>query len=194
MSSSLPARLTADDRLDIMELFAKYSWAIDLADPELAVQCFADDAYFDHLWQGRVQGHAAIIKNLEALWYDRQHWWFGRQHLFNHFLMEPETTPEGEAGARVKSFFQIIQFNVDYGTSFVFGIGTRNDLCVKRDGKWLFKTLYVNAWVNRDTVPWKGRVTMAARPVQPPPPQASDMKANPTGAPPELTRELSGAK
>ena len=194
MSNSSAARLTADDRLDIMELFAKYSWAIDLADPELAVQCFADDAYFDHLWQGRVQGHAAIIKNLEELWYDRQHWWFGRQHLFNHFLMEPETTPEGETGARVKSFFQIIQFNVDYGTSFVFGIGTRNDLCVKRDGKWLFKALYVNAWVNRDTVPWKGRVTMAARPGQPSPPQASDMKANPTGAPPELTRELSGAK
>ena len=193
MSRSSPAKLTAEDRLDIIELFAKYSWAIDLADPELAVSCFADDGYFDHLWQGRVQGHAAIIKNLEELWYDRQHWWFGRQHLFNHFLISPEATPEGEEGARVKSFFQIIQFNVDYGTNFVFGIGTRNDTCVKRDGKWLFKTLFVNAWVNRDTVPWKGRVTMAARPGQPPP-QTGDMKPNPTGSPPELTRELSGAK
>ena len=185
-----PAKLTVEDRLDIMELFAKYSWAIDLADAELVVQCFADDAYFDHLWQGRVQGHAAILKNLEELWYDRQAWWYGRQHLFNHFLMEPETTPEGEAGARVRSFFQIIQFNVEYGTNFVFGIGTRSDTCVKRDGKWLFKTLYVNAWINRDTVPWKGRVTVQARPGQPPMQPAP----NPSGSPPELTRELSGAK
>ena len=189
--TAAPKKLTADDRLDIQELFARYSWAIDLADPELAVSCFADDGYFDHLWQGRVQGHDAIIKNLEELWYDRQHWWFGRQHLFNHFLMTPETTPEGEEGARVKSFFQIIQFNVDYGTNFVFGIGTRDDLCVKLDDKWLFKTLYVNAWVSRDTVPWKGKVTMKARPGMPPPMKP---EPNPSGSPPELTRELSGAK
>ena len=183
-------KLTAEDRLEIMEVFARYSWGIDLADTDKVVSCFAEDAYFDHLWQGRVQGHAAILKNLQELWYDRQAWWYGRQHLFNHFLMEP--TDEGEPGARVKSFFQILQFNVDYGTNFVFGIGTRDDTLVKRDGRWLFKTLYVNAWVSRDTVPWKGEITIKGRPgqapAQMPPPQP-----NPSGAPPELTRELSGA-
>ncbi len=187
--TSEPAKLTVEDRLDITDVFARYSWGIDLADKELVVSVFADDAYFDHLWQGRVQGHAAILKNLEELWYDRQHWWYGRQHLFNHFLMEPVTTPEGEQGCRVRSFFQIIQFNVDYGTNFVFGIGTRDDLLVKREGKWLFKTLYVNAWVSRDTIPWKGGITMKARPGQMPPP-----KPNPSGTPPEMSRELSGAK
>jgi SnoaL-like domain len=181
------SKLSTEDRLDIMELFAKYSWGIDLADADMAVSCFAEDGYFDHLWQGRVQGHPAILKNLQELWYDRQHWWFGRQHLFNHFLMTPEKTPEGELGARVKSFFQIIQFNVDYGTNFVFGIGTRNDLCVKRGGAWLFKHLYVNAWISRDTVPWRGEIKIAARPGQMPPPMP-----NPSGSPPELTRELSG--
>ena len=180
-------KLSIEDRLDIMELFAKYSWAIDLADAELAVSCFADDGFFDHLWQGRVQGHKAILKNLEELWYDRQHWWFGRQHLFNHQLMTAMTTEDGEEAARVKSFFQIIQFNVDYGTNFVFGIGTRDDLCVKRNGHWLFKQLYVNAWTSRDSVPWKGEIKIAARPQVPPP------HPNPSGSPPELTRELSGA-
>ena len=165
--NATPGKLSAEDRLDIQELFAKYSWAIDLADAELAVACFAEDAWFDHLWQGRVQGHAAIVKNLEALWYERQSWWFGRQHLFNHFLMTPEETPDGEPGARVKSFYQIIQFNVDYNTNFVFGIGTRNDLLVKRNGVWLFKHLQVNGWTSRDQVPWKGEITMKARPVPP---------------------------
>src|SRR5262249_38716213 len=93
----------------------------------------------------------------------------------------------GDESARVKSFFQIIQFNVDYGTNFVFGIGTRDDLCVKRGGRWLFKQLYVNAWVSRDTVPWRGEVTIAARPQMPSP------QPNPSGSPPELTRQLSGA-
>lgn len=160
-------QLSVEDRLDIQDLFARYSWAIDLADPDAAVACFAEDAYFDHLWQGRVQGHAAILKNLHELWYDRQSWWYGRQHLFNHFLMTPETSPEGEPGARVKSFYQIMQFNVDYGTNFLFGIGTRNDLCVKKNGAWLFKHLQVNAWTSRDQVPWKGEIRLAARPVAP---------------------------
>ena len=160
-------KLSVEDRLDIQELFAKYSWGIDLADSDLVTSCFAEDGYFDHLWQGRVQGHEAILKNLQALWYDRQSWWFGRQHLFNHYLMSPETTPEGESGARVKTFFQIIQFNVDYSTNFVFGIGTRNDLLVKRNGVWLFKHLQVNGWTSRDTVPWKGEITMKAKPTAP---------------------------
>ena len=184
-----PAKLTADDRLEIMELYAKYAWAIDLCDPEGVREVFAEDGHFDHLWQGRVQGHEAILKNLNELWYDRQHWWYGRQHLFNHFIMTPEATEAAETGARVKCFFQILQFNVDYGTNFVFGIGTRNDLCVKRDGRWRFLHLYVNAWTSRDSVPWQGEVTLKARPVMPPPSAAP----NPSGAPPELTRELAGA-
>jgi hypothetical protein len=181
-------KLTAEDRLDIIELFAKYAWAIDLADPELAVQCFAEDGYFDHLWQGRVQGHEAILKNLESLWYDRQSWWYGRQHIFNHFLITPESADK----AQVKSFFQIFQFNTDYNTNFVFGIGTRNDTVVKRGGKWLFHSLYVNAWTTRESVPWQGRIVM------PPRPTAPASAGQPPGTPPELApregKELAGAK
>lgn len=154
-------KLSADDRLEIMELYARYAWGIDLADEEMALSAFADDAWFDHLWQGRVQGHEAILKNLKELWYDRQHWWLGRQHLFNHFIMEAAAD-----GARVRCFFQIVQFNVDYGTNFVFGIGARDDVCVKRGGRWVFQSLKVNAWTSRDSVPWKGEVTMKGRPSQ----------------------------
>jgi hypothetical protein len=169
--SAVPRKLSVEDRLDIQELFAKYSWGIDLADAELALSCFADDAWFDHLWQGRVQGHAAIRKNLEELWYDRQHWWYGRQHLFSHFLMDAMTTDEGEEGARVRSFFQILQFNVEYRTNFVFGIGTRDDLCVKRGGVWLFKVLKVNAWSTREAVPWRGEMKLAPAPAARPAPK-----------------------
>lgn len=167
--SEAPRKLSAEDRLDIQDCFARYAWGIDLADSELALSAFADDAWFDHLWQGRVQGHAAILKNLEELWYNRQHWWYGRQHVFNTFLMQPITTEEGEEGARVRSWFQIMQFNVEYRTNFVFGIGTRDDVLVKRNGTWLFKSLHINAWTSRESVPWQGELKLPPAPGQPAP-------------------------
>lgn len=158
----VPQRMPAQDKVDIEETFARYAWGIDLADEELALSAFAEDAGFDHLWQGRSEGHKAILKSMQELWYGRQHWWFGRQHLFNHFLMTPT-----EEGARVRSMFQILQFNVEYGTNFIFGIGTRDDKLVKRDGVWLFKELFVNAWRTLEDVPWQGEVVMQGRPKMP---------------------------
>lgn len=164
--SSTALKLSADDRMDIIELYARYAWAIDLADAEEVKMCFAEDGHFDHLWQGRVQGHEAIVKNLETLWYGRGAWWYGRQHLFNHFRFFPET----EERVRVKCFNQIIQFNTEYNTNFVFGIGTRDDVVEKQDGRWLFKSLYVNAWLSRDDVPWKGEMRLPPpRPKRPDP-------------------------
>jgi hypothetical protein len=155
----VPVTMPAQDRADIEETYARYAWGIDLADTELALSTFAPDAEFDHLWQGKVRGHDAIRRNLEELWYDRQSWWYGRQHLFNHFIMTPK-----EDGAHVRCFYQITQFNVDYGTNFVFGIGTREDTLVKLNGRWLFQTLHVNAWRSAKDVPWKGRIVMKGRP------------------------------
>ena len=54
-------KLTADDRLEIQELYARYAWGIDLADADMAMPTFAQDCWFDHLWQGKVQGHEAIV-------------------------------------------------------------------------------------------------------------------------------------
>jgi hypothetical protein len=97
----------------------------------MALSTFTEDAWFDHLWQGRVQGHEAIRKNLESLWYDRQSWWYGRQHVMNHFIMD---ALEEEGSVRVRCFFQILQFNVEYRTNFVFGIGTRDDVLTRTGG------------------------------------------------------------
>jgi hypothetical protein len=145
------SKLSVEDRLDIIELFAKYAWGINTGDIEGVLACFAEDGYLDHLWQGKLQGHDKIRRAFEELWYDRPSWWFGRQHLANHFLI----TREGE-GARVKAYFTIVQFNVDYRTNFVFGIGNWDNLCVKRDGRWVFMSMFINGWTDRDKVPWKG--------------------------------------
>jgi hypothetical protein len=102
--SSSNAKLSADDRLDIIELFAKYAWAIDPGDADGVLQCFAEDALLDHLRQGQMVGHEKIRRAFEELWYDRPSWWIGRRHSANHVVMESE----GE-GARIKAFFSILQ-------------------------------------------------------------------------------------
>jgi hypothetical protein len=145
----------------------------------MALSTFAEDAWFDHLWQGRVQGHEAIRKNLESLWYDRQSWWYGRQHMMNHFIMD---ALEEEGTARVRCFFQILQFNVEYRNNFVFGIGTRDDLLAKVGGRWVFKSLTVNAWTEMDQVPWKAELRMKPRP-KVPPPAGSPSEGASAGAP-----------
>ncbi|HEY1899462.1 MAG TPA: nuclear transport factor 2 family protein [Steroidobacteraceae bacterium] len=160
MTTATPTRVSAGERAEIIELYARYAWGLDLADSEKLLSAFAEDAQFDHLWQGRVKGHAAILQNMRALWNDRQHWWFGRQHLFNHHIME--RLPD--ASVKVQCFFQIVQFNVDYGTNFLFGIGTREDLCVQRGDRWVFKSLFINAWRSQADVPWKGEMKLVGRP------------------------------
>lgn len=170
--NGIPDRMPAQDKVDIEETYARYAWGIDLADETLLLSAFAEDAGFDHLWQGRSEGHAAILASMKELWYDRQHWWYGRHHLFNHFLMTPT-----EEGARVRCFFQIIQFNTEYGTNFVFGIGTRDDKLVKRNGFWLFKELFVNAWRTAEDVPWQGEIVMKGRPKMTPPKHRLDEAA-----------------
>jgi hypothetical protein len=163
MAHPHPTRVTAEERAEIIETYARYAWGLDLADPQMLLSSFAADAEFDHLWQGKVKGHAAILENMRSLWNDRQHWWFGRQHLFNHFIMERQS----DESVKVRCFFQIAQFNVDYGTNFLFGIGTREDLCVQRGDLWVFKTLFINAWRSQADVPWKGEVKLVARPSGP---------------------------
>ncbi|HEV2700396.1 MAG TPA: nuclear transport factor 2 family protein [Steroidobacteraceae bacterium] len=163
MVHSESTRVSAEDRAEIIETYARYAWGLDLADADMLLSAFAEDAEFDHLWQGKVRGHAAILANMRELWNDRQHWWFGRQHLFNHYIMERQP----DASVKVRCFFQIMQFNVDYGTNFVFGIGTREDLCVQRGGRWVFKTLFINAWRSQADVPWKGEIKLVGRPSGP---------------------------
>jgi hypothetical protein len=164
---SLPKSVSAEDRMDIIELYARYAWALDLADADDILSCFAEDAWFDHLWQGRVQGHEAILASLQKMWYGRPAWWYGRQHVFNHFRFFPVT----EDKIQVKCFNQILQFNTEYNNNFVFGLGTRDDQVVRTDKGWVFQTLFVNAWRGREDVPWKGEMRLPPpRPPRPPVP------------------------
>jgi hypothetical protein len=144
-------RLPAEDRLDIQELFARYAWALNTGDVDGVLACFAREGSLEHQPQGVFRGHDRIRVLLEDLWYSRPSWFIGRQHLANHFLI----TPEGQCRARVKAYFSILQYSVDYRTNFVFGLGNWDNVCVKENGTWLFQSLRVDKWMGED-VPWVG--------------------------------------
>jgi hypothetical protein len=38
MSVSGPTRISAEDRAEIIELYARYAWGLDLADPEMLLR------------------------------------------------------------------------------------------------------------------------------------------------------------
>jgi len=164
MARSPDHKLAVEDRLDIQELFARYAWALDLGDSDGVLDTFTEDGCLDHLWQGKLEGREAIGKALQELWYDRPSWWYGRQHLANHFLITRDEDGDGQ-GARAKAFFSIVQYNVEYRTNFVFGIGTWDNRCVRDvDGVWRFRLVQVNAWTDATQVPWQGEKRFQAGP------------------------------
>lgn len=39
--STVPGRVSAEDRAEIIETYARYSWGLDLADPQMLLSAFA---------------------------------------------------------------------------------------------------------------------------------------------------------
>ncbi len=53
--------LTTEDRLDILDLSARYNHAIDYGDAEGWADCFLPDGAFGSTWQTRFAGRAALV-------------------------------------------------------------------------------------------------------------------------------------
>ena len=143
-------KIGVEDRLEIMELFAYYAWGLNTGDIDAVLATFAEDGSMEHQPQGIFYG-PGIRKLFEHLWYAKPGWFIGRQHLANHFIM----TPISEQEMHVKAFYSILQHNLDYRTSFVFGLGNWDNVCTKASGEWLFKSMKICKWMG-DEVPWVG--------------------------------------
>ncbi|MCB1340526.1 MAG: nuclear transport factor 2 family protein [Pseudooceanicola sp.] len=151
-------RLSAEERLDIQELFARYCWGLNTGDAEQVLSCFTADGALIHPPQGRCAGEANIRALLDELWYGRPSWFVGRQHLASQFLYE-----RAEGGARVRAYWTITQKCVDSGRTYIYALGHWNNLCAVENGEWKFRELDVMIW-NRDTVPWKGEARAIFQP------------------------------
>jgi len=143
-------RLTAEERLDVQELFARYCWGLNTGDIEQVLSCFTPDGYLSHPPQGRCQGEAGIRALLDELWYSRTKPFIGRQHLANHFLFSRE-----DEGVRVKAYWTIAQKEIETGRTLIYALCHWDNLCVRDGGRWLFRALEVTVW-DKGTIPWVG--------------------------------------
>jgi hypothetical protein len=131
---------TAEDKVEIHELLARYAWSFDTGDLEGLVGCFAEDAslcedVFEEVdrWDGR-----EAIRSMATHFFS--HPGFpGRQHHASQVLIEGSTER-----CRVRAFCFVIA-GQDQPCSVVFS-GYYDDVVVKIGGRWLFKERVIRHW------------------------------------------------
>jgi hypothetical protein len=120
-----------DDRLDIMDLAARYAWAMDGGDPEAYESVFIPDAVHDP-GQGRMYGRDAINAMERAFPSDSA--FPGSKHLVSQFIIEGNTKR-----ANVRMY--VARFtSVEHTEAIdVAWMGFYTDTVVKVDDIWYFE-------------------------------------------------------
>lgn len=143
--------LSAEDRMDIQEVFARYAWGLNTGDIDAVMRTFAPDSVFDHQPEGTFIGEDKR-RMFHHLWTAKEGWFIGRQHLATHFIFDDL----GDGDVRVQAYSSILQHNIEYKSNFVFGLANWD--CVLRKnskGDWKFQRMTIVKWMN-DTLPWVG--------------------------------------
>jgi len=141
-------RLSADDRLDIIELHARYSWAYDCSDPEEAAATFTEDAVIDAFGAEAARGRAGIADLIRTL-YGSERGDLDWQHHNGHFIFDGN----GDA-CTVYNYWSLLKGNAATVEYSVRSFGYYRSECVKVDGEWLIARRSIDRW-NRDKLPWK---------------------------------------
>jgi hypothetical protein len=134
--------VTAEDKIQIHELLARYAWSFDTGDADGFVACFAKDAVlcedvFEEV--DRWVGHDEI-RAMAKHFFDMPPF-AGRQHHATNILIEGTSEQ-----CRVRAFcFVIDATGVNQPCSVPFA-GHYDDLVVKVEGAWVFKERLVRHW------------------------------------------------
>jgi hypothetical protein len=121
-------RLTADDRFEIMELYARYAWAVDSGDLEELEKVVTEDArliYIGRDFIGRDGAREMLANFLKDTGIP------GSQHFYGDFIITGTGT-EAHVRAYVARMYRMPR--TSHGQMLWQGYYT--DTCVKRDGAW----------------------------------------------------------
>lgn len=139
--------LTMQDRLEILELFARYNWALETNHPEQAAALFTEDGVFDGV-SGTYRGHEEITRmGARARENDgpinSQHW------IGNHVF-------DGDS-QRVEVRSMALGPGMEQDTFHMTFQGYYVDDIVKVEGAWRFAYRYFRLWrgkVRDGAEPW----------------------------------------
>ena len=124
--------LSMQDRLDVMDLVARYAECVDSGEAAGYAALFTQDGVVEHS-AGRVSGRAEIHAWVATL---AQEGRVGRQSKLKHVMGLPVIRGDG-AKATARTYVTIPR-HLDSGEIVIRFVGTYFDDCLKLDGTWLF--------------------------------------------------------
>jgi len=131
--------LKLQDRVEILELFARYAWSFDIGDIEGFLQTFAPDAVYELPGGRRYVGREQIRTYIEPA--VASDWAPGRQHHVDQVIMQGSSTR-----CEARSYCMgTLRSPADGSLSVVF-TGYYTDTLVKLDGTWLIERRVFRHW------------------------------------------------
>lgn len=133
-------RLSADDRLDIIDLMARYAWAYDTSSTAALAATFTDDGVLEVFGKplaGGKLGFASFIAMANDM--RKDHGW---QHQTNNHVF---TEYDGQS-CKVFSYYLMPESDAQGGDVHVRAMGYYESLCVRTPQGWRFARRAVTRW------------------------------------------------
>jgi 3-phenylpropionate/cinnamic acid dioxygenase small subunit len=124
-------KLFVDDRVEILDLYARYCHAVDLGDAEGWAATFTEDATFDSP-AGALAGREALAGFVRATVERRT---FQTRHLPSNIVLD--ATEEGAAG---RAYFAIYRCSGPEAKPEILATGMYEDTLVRTPEGWRFKS------------------------------------------------------
>jgi hypothetical protein len=140
------ARVPADDRLDLLDLMARYAWAYDTNDAAGFAATFTPDGVLEIFGNEIARGRGSMPAFLDSAVKMRgEHGWQHRtdQHVFRNF--------DGQR-CTVYSYYLMPESDATGGNVQVRAMGYYVSHCQKFKGLWLFSKREVFRWNGKS--PW----------------------------------------
>lgn len=139
-------KLSEQDRLEILELYARYCWALDTGDTDGYVALFTIDAEAtEETRDGGLEvrkGHAEIRK-LVLKFHERPDF-PGHQHQMSQFVFDPD--PQGRPDTWVVRSYAWATINHPPQPPHLHWCGHVRDVITKVDGRWLIRAKAIMGW------------------------------------------------
>lgn len=139
-------KLTADDKIEIQELVARYHKAIDSRSPEEWAETFTETGVFESMRVGTHRGRAELLRFAQEFWDgDECAPWRGGQHWVANMIIEGDRR-------RARMFCYHMMFmprSADAVESVI--MAAYDDDVELVDGRWRFACKRVKPWPPPET-------------------------------------------
>ncbi len=137
---------TTEDRLAILELYARYCWALDTGDTDAYVALFTEDAEATEETRDRgleVRKGRDEIRKLVLKFHQRPEF-PGHQHQMAQFVFEPD--PQGRVDHWVVRSYAWATINHPPAPPHLHWCGHIRDVIAKVNGQWLIRSKDIMGW------------------------------------------------